>query len=157
MPYTPNVIYLLSCNQCNVQYAGKTTSPLHKRINLNRGATSGCEYVIKYFKDVCNGASVQIIGVFPGNRETRLDREDYWIQTLRTSYTNGLNERKRKASQIYQLDVHFSLFQGQDKDQPDVEITPILITLKTWNPYVTVFITTLLIILKMISIIYKYV
>ena len=111
---------------------------------------------MKYFKDVCNGASVQIIGVFPGNRETRLDREDYWIQTLRTSYTNGLNERKRKGGQIYQLDVHFSLLQGQDKDQPDVEITPILITLKTWNPYVTVLITTLLIILKMISIIYKY-
>ena len=61
------------------------------------------------FKDGSVGASfsVQIIVVFPGtayqnnkvcpvNRETRLDREDYWIETLRTSYLYGLNERKRK-------------------------------------------------------------
>ena len=48
--------------------------------------------------------SVQIIEVCPGKNnkvcpvscETRLDREDYGIETRRTSYPYGLNERKRK-------------------------------------------------------------
>ena len=42
--------------------------------------------------------------------------------------------------------VHFFLFQGQDKDLSDAEITPILTTLKTWNPYLAVFTTILQII-----------
>ena len=48
---------------------------------------------------------------------------------------------KGKLTQIYKLDVHFPLDQGQDKDLPDVEITSILTTLKTCNPYLTVFVT----------------
>ena len=52
------------------------------------------EYVLKHFKDVCVSASFSdhVIGVFPRtgcnsntvfpvNRETRLDRKDYWIKT----------------------------------------------------------------------------
>ena len=99
------MIHLLSCNLCNVQYVGETTLPLHKRINLHKRAKSGCEHVIKRFKHVCVDASfsVQIIEVFPGtgyknnkvcpiNRETRLDREDYWIETLRIFYRYGLSK-----------------------------------------------------------------
>ena len=108
--HTQNVIYFLSCNQCNVQYVGETTLPLHKRINLHKRAKFGCKYVIKHFKDVCVGASlsVQIAELFPVtgykntnvspvNRETRLDRKNYWIETLRLSYSYGLNKRERKA------------------------------------------------------------
>ena len=49
-------------------------------------------------------------------------------------------KEKGKLTQIYHLDVNFSQFHGQDL--PDAEITSILTTLKTWNPYLTVFITT---------------
>ena len=72
-------------------------------------AKSECGYVTKRFKYVCVGASfsVQIIEVFPGtgyknnklcpvNCEARLDRENYWIETLRIFYSYGLNKRKRK-------------------------------------------------------------
>ena len=55
---------------------------------------------------------------------------------------------KGKLTQIYQLDVHYSLFQCQGKDLPDVETTSILTALKTWNPYLTVFITILQMTLK---------
>ena len=88
----------------------ETTLPLHKRINIHRRDKSGCEYVIRHFKDVCFGASFsfQIIEVFPCtgyknnkvcpvNRETMLDAENYWIETLRTSYPYGLNESKRET------------------------------------------------------------
>ena len=59
-----------------------------------------------------------------------------------------------RLTQIYQLDVHFPLFQGgQDKDPPDVEIASSLTNLKTWNQYLTAFITILQMVLKMHSII----
>ena len=61
-----------------------------------------------------------------------------------------------KLTQIYQLDVHFPLFQGLDKDLPDVEITIIFTNLKTRNPYLTVFIHILQMISKMHSIIHEY-
>ena len=41
-----NVIYLLSCNQSNVQYVGETTLPLDTRINVYIGAKSRCNNVI---------------------------------------------------------------------------------------------------------------
>ena len=57
-------------------------------------------------------------------------------------------KEKGKLTQVYQLDVNFLIFQGQDKDLPDEEVTSILTTLKTWNPHFTVFITILNMILK---------
>ena len=60
---------------------------------------------------------------------------------------------KRKLNQ---LDVNLPQFQSQNKDLPDVEITSILTTLKALNPYLSVFITLVQMILKMHSIIYKY-
>ena len=55
-------------------------------------------------------------------------------------------KQKEKLTQIYQLDVHFPLFQGQVKDLPNTEIMPILTALKTWNSYLTAFITMLMMI-----------
>ena len=108
--HSQNLIYLLSCNNCNIQYVGETAIPLHKRINIHRKAKTGCEYVIKHFKETCAGASfsIQILEKFvgtgysnnkvdPADRLKRLDREDYWIKTLRTIYPYGLNERVRNS------------------------------------------------------------
>ena len=74
------MIYLLSCNHCNVQYVGETTLPLHKTINLHRRVKFGCDLWVG------TSFSVQIIDLFPGtgyknnkmcpvNCKTRLDRE----------------------------------------------------------------------------------
>ena len=35
--------------------------------------------------------------VYLVNRDTMLDREAYWMETLQTSYPYGLNERKNKT------------------------------------------------------------
>ena len=64
--------------------------------------------------------------------------------------------RKGNLTQIFQLDVHFAVFQSQSKDVPDIDITSILRILKTWNPYLTKFITTSQIVLKLHTITYKY-
>ena len=93
----------------------------------------------------------------PVNRDNRLDREHYWIETLRTSCPYDLMKQKGKRIQIYQLDFHYPIFQGQEKDLTDAEITSILTNLKTCNPYLTIFITILQMILKVVSVIYAYI
>ena len=66
-------------------------------------------------------------------------------------------KQKGKRTQIYQLDFHYPIFQGQEKDLTDAEITSILTNLKTCNPYLTIFITILQMILKVVSVIYAYI
>ena len=106
--HSQNLIYLLTCNNCNLQYVGETTIPLNKRINIHRTAKTGCEHMIKHYKEICIGATfqVQVLEIFQGNgyvngkvcpkdREQRLIREEHWMKTLRTIFPYGLNERAR--------------------------------------------------------------
>lgn len=64
------MIYLLSCNECNVQYVSETATSLslHKRINVHSRTEFGCDDIIKHFKDDCVCASflVQIPEIFSG-------------------------------------------------------------------------------------------
>lgn len=64
------MIYLLSCNECNVQYVSETATSLslHKRINVHSRTQFGCDDIIKHFKDDCVCASflVQITEIFSG-------------------------------------------------------------------------------------------
>ena len=105
--HSQNLIYLLTCRNCSIQYVGETTIPLHKRINIHRTAKTGCEHIIKH-KECCKDSSfqIQIIEHFEGtgylnnkidpeSRKIRLEREDFWIKKLRTVYPYGLNERTR--------------------------------------------------------------
>ena len=88
--HSQNLIYLLTCINCNIQYVGETTIPLHKRINSHRTEKTGSEHVINYYKECCKGYSfkIQIIEHFQGTgyiigkvdpeyRKIRLDREEY--------------------------------------------------------------------------------
>ena len=106
--HSQNVIYLLSCTECHIQYVGETTLPLHKRMNIHRKAKTGCENIIKHFKDSCPQAkfTVQIIEKFIGSgyvrgkvcpvkKEERLKREDHWMKSLRTIHPYGLNDKVR--------------------------------------------------------------
>ena len=64
------MIYLLSCNECNVQYVSETATSLslHKRIHVHSRTEFGCDDIIKHFKDDCVCASflVQITEIFSG-------------------------------------------------------------------------------------------
>ena len=109
--HTQNLVYLLTCDTCNIQYVGETVLPLHKRINIHRKAKTGCEHMIKHYKEDCVGSSfsIQVLEVFPGSgyvnnkvcpidRAKRLEREDYWMKILRTKFPYGLNERQKNNS-----------------------------------------------------------
>ena len=103
-----NYIYLLTCKSCNVQYVGESIRPVNLRMNIHRTSKTGCTYSINHYTNVCPGEtfSVQILEKLEGNgykngsidekmREIRLQREDYWMKTLRTVYPYGLNEKTR--------------------------------------------------------------
>ena len=103
-----NYIYLLTCCCCYVQYVGESVIFVNLRMNIHRKGKSGCEVLIDHFSNVCPGSSfsIQILEKLPGNgytngvvdeqmRKYRLEREDYWIKTLRTVYPYGLNDRTK--------------------------------------------------------------
>ena len=96
---------------CGVQYVGESIVPVNLRMNVHRKGKSGCEILIDHFSNVCHGSnfSIDILEKLPGNgylngsidaemRKYRLEREDYWIKTLRTVYPYGLNDRTKSIN-----------------------------------------------------------
>lgn len=106
-----NYIYVLTCSSCSVQYVGESACPVNIRMNIHRTGKSGCEISIDHYKNVCPGATfnIQILEVLPGDGylngkidpamlQKRLERENYWMTTLRTVYPYGLNERVKSMN-----------------------------------------------------------
>ena len=110
--HSTNVIYLLTCNTCKIQYIGETMQPhLSYRISSHRRSTlsesdTGCRYVRSHFYDgPCKDSlfSVNIIEKLNGTGRNsdgsenieatayRRERERWWIRELRTIYPYGLN------------------------------------------------------------------
>ena len=106
-----NVVYLLSCNKCSLQYVGQTGRQLRKRISEHRNAIikeqGSCPFLRKHFKtgNLCHNAgfSVRILEKLPGKGLTdrgvvdrskvafRKEKEAEWMLKLRTVYPYGLN------------------------------------------------------------------
>ena len=100
------MIYLVTCCTCNIQYVVETALTLHKRIHIHRTAKSGCEYMIKHFRNNCDRSSfsIQLFETFKGKgyvnytvcpiaRYKRLEREVHWLKTMRTEYSYSRNDR----------------------------------------------------------------
>jgi hypothetical protein len=98
-----NLIYLLTCNNCCLQYVGQTVQPLRKRMNKHRNdiarAHGSCPYLIKHFNEgPCKGATflIQMLENLEGNgrtdrgiidsatSSTRRQKETEWMLKLRT-------------------------------------------------------------------------
>ena len=111
---TPNVIYLITCNNCSLQYVGETVQRLNERFTGHRQGMKSpekhgtCKILTGHFnKGSCKGAefSVQILEKIEGNGRTdrgaidatqtafRKQRELHWMLKLRTVYPYGLNDR----------------------------------------------------------------
>ena len=104
--HSRNIVYLLTCKGCGVQYTGETADECHTRMNGHRTSKVGCEHVISHYTNVCssNSFSIQIIEKLPGTgydqfgflckQQTgrRRDAEDEWMKKLRTIFPYGLNE-----------------------------------------------------------------
>ena len=109
-----NVIYLITCSNCNLQYVGETVQRLNQRFNKHRQGIKSpqkygtCRILSNHFNEgCCRGKTykVQILEKLEGNGRTargaidptltckRKERELYWMLKLRTVFPYGLNDR----------------------------------------------------------------
>ena len=112
--HSSNVVYLITCNKCKLQYVGETSQNLNKRFNWHNScfrnpiAYSFCKILNTHFtKGSCKDSSytVNIIEKLEGTGRTerntmdfaakplRKARETYWMHELRTIFPYGLNDR----------------------------------------------------------------
>ena len=106
--HTQNIIYLLTCLGCGVQYIGETIWPFHKRNNQHR--TEMNAHFEFHLETSCKNYSYayQIIEKLPGNgyksdgsidkemSKIRKDKEDHWIKKMRVLFPYGLCEKARE-------------------------------------------------------------
>ena len=95
---TKNIIYLIECRLCGMQYVGETENALHIRMNghrsdINRNLPE--KPVAAHFNAPGHSAddlSVMVIErVLRGDAAHRKARESFWIYTLRSLTPHGLN------------------------------------------------------------------
>ena len=98
-----NIIYLITCRRCKIQYVGETVQTLKSRMNGHRSTINEKKNILiaQHFNSECTytDISVQPIEVLEGNgydekiSSLRKAREEYWIRELCTVYPYGLNDR----------------------------------------------------------------
>ena len=109
-----NVIYLITCQKCCLQYVGETAQKIRERFRHHRGCINHpekdntCRILSEHFsKGACRNAkySVHIIEKLPGDGRSddgsidpgmtnlRRKKETSWMLSLRTVFPFGLNDR----------------------------------------------------------------
>ena len=112
--HTANVVYLITCTRCWLQYVGETVQKINERLNWHKSGFRNpkkygyCRVLSEHFhKGLCKNASyiVQILEKIEGNGRTprgamdasitslRKQIERFWMLKLRTVYPYGLNDR----------------------------------------------------------------
>jgi len=92
-----NIIYLITCTKCLKQYIGETSRKLKDRLNDHKSniCTNKNTAIAIHFQTTKH--KLKYLTIIPieqlpqDNKETRLNREKYWIKTLKTTYPFGLN------------------------------------------------------------------
>ena len=110
-----NVVYLVTCKKCKIQYVGETENSLRQRMCGHRSCIKNLSSLLGgHFDDHgIENFSVQIIERIDPRRKRhdktikdhRLDREDYWMRELGTITSFGLNEKVRRVGNISQKNV----------------------------------------------------
>ena len=95
-----NIIYLITCSDCGIQYVGQTSQPLHIRLNAHRSCAlrNSSTFLYQHFNGTDHkfeNATIQIIDCLDvDDASSDLDQiENFWISTLCTAYPLGLNDR----------------------------------------------------------------
>ena len=95
---TSNIIYLISCRICGIQYIGETKNPLKKRFYGHRSTVKTQKLdtpVGQHFNLPNHSISdmiLQGIEALANRRESvRLSREKMWIKLVHTIHPHGLN------------------------------------------------------------------
>lgn len=96
---TPNCVYLLRCNLCQILYVGETRNPLATRLTNHRQTirnhpTLKTHLVIHFRRHGVNNIHAIILEHNPKwSTKQRRHKEYQWIKRLGTIFPKGLNER----------------------------------------------------------------
>ena len=103
-----NIVYLISCSKCNLQYVGETGNSLRIRMNSHR-------YCIRLNKDTpiaihfnSKNHNISHLKIMPieklktNNINDRRSREYYWQLTLGTIFPKGLNNFPVEKRHLFQ-------------------------------------------------------
>ena len=95
---TRNVIYLIQCRKCKLQYVGETQNPLHIRLNGHRSDIRNKKLekpVAAHFNTPghsINNLSIMVIERMKNeDPDLRKKRESYWIHHLQSLSLTGMN------------------------------------------------------------------
>ena len=109
---TSNVVYLVTCQCCGLQYVGETSQALRKRMNNHRANIKSLkpQFLYKHFTSDGHKLEdmfvqpIESIVVSPNEQAStyskRLEREEFWIRELKTVYPYGLNDNIRGVGNI---------------------------------------------------------
>ena len=96
-----NIVYLITCRRCGLQYVGETSQPLHARIRGHRSdimhRRTDVSPVAEHFNSGAHSVAdmtVMVIELSPSRDPClRKVKEGRWIRTLETSSPSGMNLR----------------------------------------------------------------
>ena len=85
-----NVVYLISCTKCNLQYVGSTSTQFKVRFQNHKSAIHFNQTLhdLREFKVIC----IEMIRDDVDVDNKLLAREAYWAAQLRTLNPDGLNK-----------------------------------------------------------------
>ena len=94
-----NIVYIISCNKCNMQYVGETENTLHIRMNGHRSDITTKKLdkpVAAHFNQPDHSLEdLRVMGIekidHNNSKKRRKLRERYWIFELRMLTPEGLN------------------------------------------------------------------
>ena len=109
---TQNVIYLISCKKCGIQYVGETSQALRSRMNNHRHKLNQMCDLFLYQQFCSNDHNQDDIIIMPIEEVSleegeclslaskQLQREEYWYKELATIYPYGLNDNVKNLGNI---------------------------------------------------------
>ena len=102
---TKNIVYLISCDKCNMQYVGETENALHIRMNGHRSDITTKKLdkpVATHFNQPDHSLEdLKVMGIekiedHNNSRKWRKLRKQYWIFDLRTLTPEGSSSRTNR-------------------------------------------------------------
>jgi tripartite motif-containing protein 2/3 len=94
-----NIVYLITCARCNLQYVGETSRTLRERLTDHRSnikTKKPTPISVHFSTPMHSFQDLRIIAIEKIPEQTnsllnRRDRENYWIKKLATKHPQGLN------------------------------------------------------------------
>ncbi|XP_033624413.1 uncharacterized protein LOC117287905 [Asterias rubens] len=97
---TTNLVYLISCKKCGLQYVGQTKNTLKKRFYKHRSTVNGKKDTIgEHFSQSDHSITdmilqgIEALGLRGNTRKVRTEEETKWKKRLNTITPSGLNKK----------------------------------------------------------------